>query len=205
MLALGRELVRELNLEPSVDTLGRWMAHHVAELMDIAEHGSTSSERRTAGREAVHTILEIWSHRATLPGNAYPLAGFKTAAGLLEHLLPGANPFGYSRPDSVRQRAAADAFDSVSRLILLLLAMEAGLDARHAGPRTVAALTRPERHALAAFQAWGELMLPQERGPQSGHEPKQAKPLDLKQLALEWCGRGQQALDQVRKVLTADI
>ena len=27
ILALGRRLVQELGLEPSVDTLGRWMAH----------------------------------------------------------------------------------------------------------------------------------------------------------------------------------
>ena len=33
VLALGKKLVDELGLDQSVDTLGRWMAHYIAEKM----------------------------------------------------------------------------------------------------------------------------------------------------------------------------
>src|SRR4051812_2064411 len=65
VLALGRKLVEELELGPGVDTLGRWMAHHVAELMLNAEHSADLDDRRANEDRAVDTILRIWDHRAT--------------------------------------------------------------------------------------------------------------------------------------------
>ena len=52
MLALGAKIVRELELEPSVDTLGRWLAHHQAELMLSAENAQ-GAERELAQSKAV--------------------------------------------------------------------------------------------------------------------------------------------------------
>lgn len=37
VLELGKLLVKALDLDETVDTLGRWMAHHIAELMQAAE------------------------------------------------------------------------------------------------------------------------------------------------------------------------
>lgn len=70
VLGLGRHLVRELRFEDGVDTLGRWMAHHLAELIDEAESGSTPAERLRARKSATETILKIWEHRASLPGRS---------------------------------------------------------------------------------------------------------------------------------------
>ena len=38
VVALGRKLVDELGKEPNPDTLSRWMAHYVADLIDGAEN-----------------------------------------------------------------------------------------------------------------------------------------------------------------------
>ena len=86
VLGLGQHLVRELGFEDSVDTLGRWMAHHVAELMDKAKNGPTKTERLTGGKDAVATILKIWKHRAFLPGVSYPLAKYPIP---YRYLAPG--------------------------------------------------------------------------------------------------------------------
>src|ERR1035437_1389126 len=59
-LELGRHLVKEFGLEDSTDTLGRWMAHHVAELMKKATCESDPELRRKAEDQAVETILRIW-------------------------------------------------------------------------------------------------------------------------------------------------
>jgi len=69
-LELGQYLVRELDFEGGVDTLGRWMAHYLAELIDEAENSSTVAKRTRARKEAATTILKIWDHRSSLPGKA---------------------------------------------------------------------------------------------------------------------------------------
>src|SRR5687767_11542563 len=77
VLGLGQHLVRELDFEDGVDTLGRWMAHYLAELIDKAENGGTAAKRLRAHKSATETILKIWEHRTSLPGKAYPLAPYK--------------------------------------------------------------------------------------------------------------------------------
>jgi hypothetical protein len=76
VLGLGRHLVRELGLEDGVDTLGRWMAHHLAELIDKTENAATAKDRQKASKAATETILKIWERRALLPETAYPLAPY---------------------------------------------------------------------------------------------------------------------------------
>ena len=67
--------MRELGFEDRVDTLGRWMAHHLAELIDTAESGVTATERLKARKSATETILKIWEHpgittRQSVPARA---------------------------------------------------------------------------------------------------------------------------------------
>ena len=52
VLGLGQHLVRELGFDDQRDTLGRWMAHHVAELINDAKKGSTAAARSTARKTA---------------------------------------------------------------------------------------------------------------------------------------------------------
>ena len=45
IVQLGKKLVEELALNNSVDTLGRWMAHHIAELIYDAENTTDDTVR----------------------------------------------------------------------------------------------------------------------------------------------------------------
>src|SRR5436190_24365351 len=71
VLALGKKLVAELELDEPADTLSRWMAHYVAELMQAAE--ATDAEQRQEIKDRCYTaILELWQHRSELPGGKRP-------------------------------------------------------------------------------------------------------------------------------------
>jgi hypothetical protein len=126
VLELGQHLVRELGFDDQRDTLGRWMAHHLAELIDKAENGATATDRLRARKNATETTLKIWKRRASLPGNAYPLAPYKDILKVLDRLRPADNTFRYFGPpaETKRDRLAADLFDSLSRLIIALLLMK---------------------------------------------------------------------------------
>jgi hypothetical protein len=156
--------VRELGFEDGVDTLGRWMAHHLAELIDAAENGATAAERLRARKSATETILKIWEHRTALPGKAYPLASCKDALQVLDRLRPDDNPFRYFShyAQGTREQLAADLFASLSRLIIALLLMKIppGEESAKVDAAAINALSETEQHVLGALQQWGELFAP---------------------------------------------
>ena len=99
VLALGRELVDELGEGSRVDTLARWMAHYVAELIDGAANGPPD-ERGAARRECFETILKLWDHRAALPDGRRPFEKLEPVMRALESLDPnddGPRYFGPAR------------------------------------------------------------------------------------------------------------
>ena len=69
VLALGKQLVTELDLDQSVDTLGRWMAHYVAQLIEEAEH-AVGESRREAMAACATAVLELWKHRYEYKGHS---------------------------------------------------------------------------------------------------------------------------------------
>lgn len=84
---MGRKLVDELGMESSTDTLGRWMAHYVAELMDAAEN--VPSEQREAERNrCFDAILKLWTHRAGLPDGKRPFEDLEPIMRAIESLDP---------------------------------------------------------------------------------------------------------------------
>ncbi len=56
-------IVLELGLEDSVDTLGRWMSHRIAELMERSEQAGAAEEKEAARRECSDLILQVWARR----------------------------------------------------------------------------------------------------------------------------------------------
>ena len=86
--ALGRKLVDELGGERRVDTLARWMAHYVAELIDGARD-APPAERGAARGECFEKILELWDHRAALPNGRRPFENLEPIMRALESLEPG--------------------------------------------------------------------------------------------------------------------
>lgn len=84
---LGKVLVKELNLDPGVDTLARWMAHYIAEQIEIVEK-TTGIEKKEAEERCFETILKLWNHRSALPGKSRPFVNFETILRTLKRLDP---------------------------------------------------------------------------------------------------------------------
>ena len=114
VLALGRKLVDELGQEPRVDTLARWMAHYVAELIDGAAN-APPNERRAAGRECFETIMELWDHRAALPDGRRPFEKLEPVMRALESLDPNDDTPRYFGP---AKRAMGSGDESAAQSVL---------------------------------------------------------------------------------------
>lgn len=97
ILELGRRLVKELGLDNSTDTLGRWMAHHLSDLILRAET-AIGNEKRTAQNEAFDAILAIWRHRSELPDGKRPFEDLEPIIRTVESLDPEDERPRYFRP-----------------------------------------------------------------------------------------------------------
>lgn len=69
VIALGKRLVAELNLGD--DMMAQWMAHLIAERIDVAENASPE-ERASAHDACASVIFKLWSHRNSLPSHIRP-------------------------------------------------------------------------------------------------------------------------------------
>lgn len=84
---MGRRLVDELELEQTNDTLGRWMAHYIADLIQQAEV-AVGDARQTAERACFDAILTLWKHRAELPDGRRPFQEMEPIVRAIESLDP---------------------------------------------------------------------------------------------------------------------
>lgn len=74
------------------DTAGRWMAHHLADLLDRAEGaGSTPKDVRRVEK----LVIKLWNHKAALPMQDPPLSSFKPILRALERMDPRRPPWHY--------------------------------------------------------------------------------------------------------------
>lgn len=190
-MGLGRHLVRELGLKDRGDTLGLWMAHHIAALIKAAEKETSPVKRRRAEKEAIETILKIWEHRESLPSYAYPLARYDDLFRVLDRLQPSDNPFRYGDdPGTKTDQLAATLFDNLSRLIMCLLLMKPlSLYAEETLNEAVLdALSDEERQVWDALQKWNEIFLPKSdsnQQTQASETKAERADIDLKQIALD--------------------
>lgn len=186
-MGLGQHLVRELGFDNQRDTLARWMAHHVAELINDAKKGSTAAARSTARKTATETILKIWKHRTSLPGEAYPLAPYEDVVRILVLLQPGGNPFKHfgHHVGAKRDQIAASLFDSLSRLIICLLFMRVrtGIKSPKVAAAAIKVLNRQEQRVLKALQQWGQVFASAAKS--SGQTRKRKKGTDRSKVNLD--------------------
>lgn len=83
---LGRRLVKGLGLSRT-DTLGRWMAHYVADLIDAAG-GAPLESQAEAKQKCFESILELWRHRTELPDGARPFEQIEPVMRAIRSLDP---------------------------------------------------------------------------------------------------------------------
>jgi len=161
LLGLGAHLVRELGLRDSTDTMGRWLAHHLAELMNEATNKKKSVAHRVEARkQAADLILKIWERRNLLPGNTYPLAPYKGVLKVLGLLRPNADPW-RRRSGTPYQILAASIYDRLCRLVIGLLLFDvAPLLRRRTDKRnkSLKFLADEERQILKELERWLDAM-----------------------------------------------
>jgi len=87
VLDLGCALVKELDLDPGVDTLSRWMAHYIAELVDEAKTAKVEDRPAKLARCA-DAILKLWEHRHQLPDGKRPFEELEPIMRALASLDP---------------------------------------------------------------------------------------------------------------------
>lgn len=163
-MALGQHLVRELGIEESNDTLGRWLAHELAGLIHDAEHAPTERARARARREVVHVVTQLWAHRADLPGRAYPLAPYRDLLGAISLFTEDdSRPWwGYAqRATTTNGERAAAIFRTVGRLLPLLLFLEGvPSEAPPAAGPAMDGMDSDEQALIAALNAWYDALTP---------------------------------------------
>lgn len=92
VLDLGKLLASDLD---STDTLGRWMAHYLAERIHGLEHKS-GPEKAAAESEVMELILRLWSLRRELPVVGSPFSEVDEVGAAITRLAPGRKPWAYS-------------------------------------------------------------------------------------------------------------
>lgn len=93
-IALGTELAASL---ASNDTLGRWMAHYIADLIRRADEAPDGPEREQLRQACATEILRLWSHRQSFGHNHRPMASFDAVYRALKRLDPEQLPWSYFR------------------------------------------------------------------------------------------------------------
>jgi len=88
LLELGNHIVNQLDLYDSMDTLGRWMAHYLAELIESIEKEEDKDEKRRVQQEVTELIIKLWDKRAALPANIDPIKKYQKCLDFLEKISP---------------------------------------------------------------------------------------------------------------------
>lgn len=140
-LELGTTLAKDLD---DRDLLGRWMAHHISDLITQAKE-VTGPDGDTLRQEARDTILALWNHRANAPLRSRPTHNVDVVIRALERLenpqnwtfyntfRPGEEPDEESMASVPALRLALDIEASTKEVVIHVLRLAADeADAREA-------------------------------------------------------------------------
>jgi len=104
-LELGTKIVQDLGLGHSVDTLSRWMSHHLAEKM-VSLETLTGEEKNKVEKEVIELIDKLWLDRHNWPGGIAPLNQYNELRAVLNRLGANSSPFQSNRPDEAEKLLA---------------------------------------------------------------------------------------------------
>jgi hypothetical protein len=155
ILALGSHLTDELGFIESRDTLGGWMAHYVAELIAKAANAQEGAAKHEAELIAAKEILNIWSHRSSLPGNAYPLSRYKDIIESLSLLASGGSL--WERPAEGSYTAkAGEVYEQLRQLSLACLFVDYHASKSDVNAAANAHLDPEESNFLLLLNEWAQ-------------------------------------------------
>lgn len=152
-MALGRAIVRQLDLDDRGAVLDRWLAHHAAELIAEAE-GEVGEAKVAAEARAVDVVLKLWANRRALPAQADPLGGFREAIAILERLEPDENPWARLGRPGIQEGRLRELFDAMSRAVVGGILLTASARGYQPSTEEERALEPDERRLLSALNRW---------------------------------------------------
>lgn len=193
-MALGKHLVGELKLDPGVDTLGRWIAHHIAELITKAEN-APAAQKAALEKSAAEAILMLWDHRASIE-RIDPLRDLKPLLGVIKTLDPDENPWVYLR----RERPGiVDLYSPLRRIITFTL-LELAVSPK---PRT-GFESEDEAAILSGLDIWmsqkqKDMLVAKPKKSAKRKQGKQADKFDATETILADIERARTALDKLER------
>lgn len=152
-MALGQEIVRELQLDARGAVLDRWLAHHLAELISEADRAA-GPEKATAERQAVKVILRLWRNRRALPARVDPLGGYRDAIAVLGRLLPDSDPWARYRRNGSYEDLLHEIFEAMCRVIAGGILLTHFVDARSISEVEAGALEEEELLLYTEMERW---------------------------------------------------
>jgi hypothetical protein len=195
-LELGRLLVKELNVDSGTDTLGRWMAHHVAELISAIEAAPNENASRKRRKDAFEAIARLWTHRSTYENRINPLFELKPILQVMGMLDPARNVY-VLRNDTTR-----NVYDIFRRLMICLLFRNAeSLSRARAAISRAKATSRfqtsEERALIANLDFWleGALSRPSAKARRKSSKSNKVEDVNLDEAIEALIAQARKALD----------
>lgn len=158
-MALGRVIVRQLELERRGEVPTRWMAHHLAELIQAADM-SEGDGRQAAEDRAAKLILELWANRRALPTPADPLSGYSDAIKVLRTMLPSGDPWSRHRRQGSIDALLHDMFGAMAQLVMSGLFLTRDVEIRAIEEAEWDALSEEERFLTGILDRWHRFFAP---------------------------------------------
>lgn len=155
LLLLGKTISKELDLDEDNDTLSKWMAHHLSELITQAERAAPGEAKKKLEKEAAQTIIKLWENRAAYGRGINPLSDLVPAIKTLKVLSPDiAGIFGVIGGKS----SLSNLFESFRQLLQIVILFQSEqkdlkkLLAKAA--KTTKFQNDQEKYILSALSAW---------------------------------------------------
>jgi hypothetical protein len=86
VIKLGEKIVDELLLSDGSDTISKWMAHYIAELIERTKN-SEGKEKEKYEKECFETILKLWEEIHKVPNIKAPLSRFEKIYELCDEMM----------------------------------------------------------------------------------------------------------------------
>jgi hypothetical protein len=164
VLALGRQIVNELQLDTRGSVAARWLAHHVAELIQLAD-SSEGPAQLAAQERAVTAILRLWAQRRDVPADIDPLNGYRRAIEVLGSFASDSNPWSRYHGRDPYEDLLSQIFDALQTTVVAGVLLT-----RVNHPRPIRSeevpFVEPEEAALhAALTGWISVLRTRRRSP----------------------------------------
>ncbi len=113
VIKLGKKIVSELELDNTTETLSKWMAHYLSELLSKTET-AIGIERQNLEKECSDLVIKLWERRYSIPIEIDPLRNISSALTMLQTL----SNTDYSYRKYTGQGLSRDPYDQVVKTVL---------------------------------------------------------------------------------------